>query len=106
MKRLKNLYYKYKHRIKYGFFDEETWNLDYTMAKFILPRLKRFREVVKRYPPELKSLDEWQKTLDKMIWSFESIVNEYDNVVLDLEQNKKQQEGLDLFSKYFTALWW
>lgn len=105
MSRIKSLINKYKNRIKYGFFDDETWNLDYIMAKFILPRLKRFRDVTKCYPPELKSLDEWQKILDKMIWSFDSIVNGYDDF-LNPEQNKKQQEGLDLFSKYFTALWW
>ena len=105
MSRIKSLINKYKNRIKYGFFDDETWNLDYTMAKFILPRLKRFRDITKCYPPELKSLDEWQKILDKMIWGFDSIVNGYDDF-LNPEHNKKQQEGLDLFSKYFTALWW
>ena len=105
MSRIKSLINKYRNRIKYGFYDKETWNLDYTIAKFILPRLKRFRDVTICYPPELKSFDEWQKILDKMIWSFESMINDYDDA-LDPEQSKKQQEGLDLFSKYFADLWW
>ena len=37
---------KYKQqRIERGFDDSELWNLDYTIASFVLPRLKRLKEL-------------------------------------------------------------
>ena len=33
-----------KQRLERGFDDSETWNLDLTIAKFVLPRLESFKE--------------------------------------------------------------
>lgn len=87
-----------RQRIERGFDDTECWNLDTTILKFVLPRLKRFRECTIGYPPEFKTLEEWQECLEKMITSIEKIIND-DNKGVDYE-------GFELFKKYFFNLWW
>lgn len=102
---IKNLYQRYKYCA--GCCD--IFSLDYYLAKKILPTLKRFREEVGSYPCEFNSIEEWYAILDKMIWSFEFIVNGEDipewTVEKDLEYGKRSQEGLELFGKYFRNLW-
>ena len=102
-------YKKYNKQLKkHGFCDSETWDFRSVISEFILPRLKRFKEVTNGYPPEL-TFKEWKNILDKMIFAFEW-VSIYNN--LDLNQKeindgfKKYNEGMDLFSKYFMNLWW
>ena len=57
---------------------KETWNLDYTIAKFVLPRLKLFKKLNNGYPGRegMETEEEWDEALDKMIWSFEQIIND------------------------------
>lgn len=94
-----------------GWSDKETWNLEYEIAKFALPRLKRFKEVTNGYPGDL-SEELWDEILDKMIFSLEYITKEFDLELTDIsvtqmkEDSKKVQEGLDLFGKHFWHLWW
>lgn len=116
---------KFKHlfqRIFRGYDDSETWDLGYTIAKFTLPRLKRFKELNEGYPcdGEIKTYEEWNEVLDKIIWSLEKIANDekdypdwqkdLDNDCYSIEKeikyNKKIQEGLDLFGKHLMSLWW
>jgi hypothetical protein len=55
----------------------------------------------------------WGEILDKMIWSFENIVNEgWVDLPLDVDSQRKireyearLQEGIDLFARYFRSLW-
>lgn len=110
-----------------GFSDDELWNLDNTIAKWILPRLKRFKKDSIAFPAELGIPDKWDEILDKMIWSFDYIVNQdkYEDEIMEKykdneldeeghyrwikdanELSKKCQEGLDLFGTYFRSLWW
>ena len=97
-----------QQRIERGFDDTETWNLDYTIASFIVPRLKRFKEITNGYPGKI-TWEEWEEILDKMINAFELQVKEDDNIQT-LEQEKAEyeiiQEGLNLFAKYYFCLWW
>jgi hypothetical protein len=97
-----------QQRLERGFDDTETWNLDYTIASFILPRLKRFKQVANCYPGNM-TLEEWEDILDKMIDAFEFKVKE-DDESWTLEEEKavsdRVQEGLDLFAKYYFCLWW
>lgn len=98
---------------KDGFSDAETWSLFLVMAEFILPRLKRFREINQAYPANMTS-DEWDIILDKMIYSFEwTLENDAmseDYMNLSEEEKKenweKHKEGMGLFSEYFNDLWW
>lgn len=97
-----------QQRLERGFDDTETWNLDYTIASFILPRLKRFKEVSNGYPGTM-TFEEWQDILDKIINAFELKANE-DETSYTIEEDeancKKIQEGLNLFAKYYSHLWW
>ena len=89
-----------KQRLERGFDDTETWNLDMTISAFIVPRLKRFKEVNDGCPPELTE-EQWDEAIDKMIKFFE--FNTDDSNFLE---NNPYQEGFDLFHKYFFYLWW
>src|SRR5574344_1751322 len=84
--------------------DNDIWSLDYTLAKYILPRLKRFKQINRSsYPSFELTKTEWKEILNKMIWSFDYIIkNNESNELLEIEKENKQcQEGLDLFAKYF-----
>lgn len=66
-------------------------NLDETLAKFILPRLKFFKK--KTYTsPQYLSLEEWKDILDKMILSFKLIV---DTSEPDFEEPKYHIEKIN-----------
>ncbi|MCK9596587.1 hypothetical protein M0R19_05345 [Candidatus Pacearchaeota archaeon] len=91
-----------KQRKTIGFDDSETWNLDLTIARFVLPRLKRFKEVTIAYPGSMTS-EEWDEVLNKIICSFEILVS---NGGIDLENFETYREGMELFYKCFQYLWW
>jgi hypothetical protein len=56
-----------------GFDDRELWNLDVTIAKFILPRLKRYKDMTSGAPSGLYQI-EWGLILSDIIQAFEYIV--------------------------------
>jgi hypothetical protein len=115
-------------RLTRGFDDSVTWDLDGIFVKFILPRLKRFREIEKLgvpgklcylSPEDENKLTEtendfyyskvhaqWNEILDKMILAFELIEKDELSIENYEEQNKKIEEGLNLFVQYFRDLWW
>ena len=90
-------------RLERGFDDTETWNLYVTIAGFVVPRLKRFKEVTIGYPASMTE-KEWDECLDKMIFAFETVLNEDDDI--DICDNEKVVEGLSLFAKHYLHLWW
>jgi len=106
-------YEKYLKQLKdTGFSDTETWNLLGVIAEFILPRLKRFREIANGHPGVLTEA-KWNKILDKMIFSFEWTLVDSDDFTHEhstdkqLERGwKRYEEGMELFREYFMALWW
>ena len=59
---------------------KELWNLDYTVAKFVLPRLIKFKENSLGFPgyDEADTINKWQDILQKMITAFEYIVTDDD----------------------------
>ncbi|MCH5167371.1 MAG: hypothetical protein J1F35_05700 [Erysipelotrichales bacterium] len=114
-----------KQRISRGFDDSEIWNLDSTIAKFILPRLKEFKEIAWGTPGKLdyefvqKGYSEseasiiankaWEEILDKMIWAFEhyddeSYILAADSVKAHEEYVNKINKGLKLFAEWFCSL--
>ena len=101
----------------------DTWSLDHTLALIILPALKQYKEDTNGHPcglapdPTQTRVDgcgncgceqKWNEILDKMIWSFEQVVDD-DIVGYTPEEYKKYnervQEGLELFGKHYRALW-
>lgn len=99
---------KYKEqRLERGFDDSETWNLDYTISCFILPRLKQFK-VLNNTHPAMITLEEWNEILDKMIFALQYRI-EIDDIDVSTDSPRMEEqhnEGLQLFAKWFDYLWW
>lgn len=95
---------------EFGFTDEETWSLYDNIVLFVIPRLKRFIEIIKEtgtYPASLTSSQEWLEILNKILFSFEKLfeISKNDVKVAD-EDHERIQEGLNLFGEWFLDLWW
>ena len=108
---MKDLFFKLKmwyKKFTRGYSDIEIWNLDATIAKFVLPRLKALREGTCCYPPDLDSLDDWQIMLDKIIRAFELYLEDEwsDDPEVMKKQNEEIGEGFKLFGERFSQLWW
>lgn len=107
---------------KEGFCEWEFYSLDYSMALYIYPRLREFREKYAKYgTPSSFCFDEngkqyeddrghenWLATIDKMIRAFELIIKDDDIGDMDIlkEHDKQIEEGLNLYAKNYRALWW
>lgn len=96
-----------KQREERGFDDTETWNLFNVVARFVLPRLIRFKEVTNGFPCDLTEA-EWDEKLQQMIDAFQVWAN-CDDEAMTLDDKEKWQracDGAELFGKYFRDLWW
>lgn len=97
-----------KQRLERGFDDSELWSLDCTIAEFIAPRLKAFKEAAAKigdHPCDVEE-QEWQKILGEMVEGFEIYPNRFDWVEEEAERNwKKVNKAMSHFHKYFFALW-
>jgi hypothetical protein len=91
-----------KQRIERGFDDSELWNFDVNLALYILPRLKRFKEITKGTPASFTSEEQWIETLNEMIEAFELIVKGFDGK----EEMDKVSKGLELFKENYFNLWY
>lgn len=65
-----------KQRIERGFDDTELWNLNTSIAKYVLPRLIEFKKMNNGYPANFDNFEDWIDVIDKMIYSFDHIVNQ------------------------------
>ena len=112
-----------KQRLEFGFDDSEVWNLDLTIAKFILPRIERLKETFAGYPAFLNSEDEWKKILEKICKAFSLYINCDNDCIEDirtikmlhgddkpnelekiLKDHEDYEEGMNLFFKYWKWL--
>lgn len=107
-----------KQREERGFDDTELWNLDYTLAAFILPRLKAFREEIEdniSVPNSFtmsahteKDFEEarskWHDTLDSMIKAFQNIIDD-DEINWKRATQEETRQGLASFGAHFLFLW-
>ena len=96
-----------------GFSDRQLWSLDITIAKFILPRLKRFKEINENLPFDYEKNQsfteaEWLAALDDMIFAMNIVASEEILILSGAEDKAKlerYQKGIHLFSTHFTSLW-
>ena len=95
-----------------GFSDDALWSLDYTIAKFALPRLKEFH--LWEHPhPGCYTPEQWSAIVDKMIYAMEAVVKDGEGTLYedchefeDYQQvDRKIREGLTLFGRNFRRLW-
>lgn len=97
-----------KQRQDRGFDDSELWSFDCTIAGFITPRLKAFRDHAVEIGDHPGSMDyqKWIKILDDMIAGFEIYPEHFNWKQEEQEANwKKVNKALSLFTKYFYSLW-
>lgn len=99
-----------------GFSDRQAWSLDITVAKFVIPRLKRLKEIGLGYPMTFNSMIGWHRAIDKMIWSFEYVISDYGSAeyhasnrkrwsIIEAKNMKRFDEGMNLFAKHYKDLW-
>ncbi len=93
-----------KQRATRGWDDSDTWCLDDTIIEFVLPRLKRFKQLNDGHPGMFKSMKEWNKVLSKMIRGFE--IAQKGAYSMSDKERSEAQEGINLFSEHFFKLWW
>jgi len=89
-----------------GWDDSDTWALDTTISKLILPRLKRFKLLKVGCPSHVESMEEWNAMLMKMIHAFEFLASDEKYGNFDQVKNNEVNEGLDMFCQNFRSLWW
>jgi hypothetical protein len=122
MDRLKKHIRWFVQRKLRGFDDRDTWSLDTTIAKFVSPRLKRYRyfitgvkypkrvktEQVKCFPSQYedKGVLKWIEDVDSMIVAFDLIQSDYCMPISTDAQTKIVDKGLEAFSKHLIELWW
>jgi hypothetical protein len=98
-----------KQRKERGWDDSETWALYHPISKFVLPRIKRFREVTCGYPGYLGSMEEWYAILDHIIFAMEICSDEdkyYGCHSLTKKDWERVYRGCRLLGKHFQDLWW
>lgn len=99
-------------RVFKGYDRTAHWGLYNYLTNIALPVLKDYREnmhgvpgiVCRKGEPLSKSVERWEQILDKMIYSFQAIHDD-ENFINPPDVEKKIQEGLKLFAKYFRTLW-
>lgn len=102
---------KLKYLAKNHMSYEEVWNLDNTIACFILPRLKFFKDNISSYPSSL-TFERWKKILRYMIACFKIRKSDNDSFWFERKYNEFAQmkynvyrKGKYYFYKYFDNLW-
>lgn len=90
-----------------GFSDKETWSLYTNIAKYTLPRLKKFKELKFCHPGNI-TYEQWNEVLNDMIFAINYAANHdnMDETLFKKKDYKRIRKGLNLFGKYFMDLWW
>jgi hypothetical protein len=69
-------------QLRYGVADSECWSLDYTFTRYMLPRLKHFRNMKRYSYPSDVTPEEWERILDEIIWAFDYMANEEKYIIM------------------------
>ncbi len=89
-------------RLTRGYADKELWSLDASIAQWVLPRLRAYKEANCGHPSDLTE-ELWNVELVKMIRAFEIIAD--DCTAFGEENERIINEGLDSFRRWFRGLW-
>lgn len=93
-----------KERAERGFDDTETWNIDLTIAKFLAPRLERFKEIGAKCPVSL-TMERWNGILQEIIDGL-NIMIKSNASPMDQEDLEKYSRAWRLLQKWHWDLWW
>lgn len=113
---LARLFYKIKYataerqrrhlwqRITRGWPDSDLWSLDHSLAKIILPRLKRFKDCRGGHPHGMTD-QEWDDIIGEMVFGIEWYASGDCWNSEDRQKAERAHKGLELFGKYYGHLW-
>lgn len=88
-----------------GWDESDWWSLDITISKFVLPRLKEFRDKTISHPSDT-SMTEWRSILDDMIYAHEYKANQFsDEFEHENWDWSRVKRGFELFGQYYRDLW-
>lgn len=93
-----------------GWADCDLWSLDEYLAQWLPDALLKLKEDVHGWPegPDCPTFESWQQILVEMADGFKA-EQELGEGILDEKErdkiNKRKEKGLNLFVKYFSALW-
>lgn len=95
-----------------GYDNTAYWSLYSYLTNIALPVLRDYRKnkhgipsmVMRKGESFKKSEERWNEILDKMIYAFQ-VIKEDRSYINPPEVDKKVQEGLKLFGKYYQTLW-
>lgn len=105
------------HWLFKGYTKESLWNLDTFLEEGFIHKLRQYRKVeLMGYPYNLNSQEEWYEILDIMIDSWQKMHDEFYLNQIDWDSKKDMDElvqkqwdndtkAMELFTKYFHALW-
>ena len=80
----------------------EVWGTYHYLAREIAPRLKAFKARDKHgWPEDFESLEDWNKTIQKMIDAFELVKDYSPSYEEDI---RIVDQGVELFCKYYRDL--
>ena len=97
-KRYKKYEIDYKQR---GFDDSVTWSLDYSLIKWLTPRLHRFLEISEDFTNDPKLHKDIRKILKGFDLALSDNFSEFDE-----KQTKQVDEAFKLLAKNYKQLWW
>lgn len=84
----------------------EIWNLRDILSRHIYKGLVQFKKAKRCGYPGTVTINEWENILDKMIWTFREIKDDFPNLPYNIEYDKwrKEKEKKDepRFSSYKT----
>ncbi len=91
------MFYCFRRKIRFffqrlfrGFDDSETWDLEKEFYKWLLPRLKRFKDITKACPCNMEYKD-WKNMLSDRVAQLNCIVNIDENKFQDRSYIPKQE---------------
>ena len=71
--------YEPKKKISVNIDSWDTWNMDTTLAHIVVPMLKQLKKNKHSYPSDLPNEAAWDDVLNKMIFSFNSKLNDWED---------------------------
>jgi len=99
-------YVYFCQRLFRGWDDSDTWALNYTVAKFVVPRIRRFREIGSSYPCNI-TVEKWDEILADIQFAMEFVADDgkYNCCSEDDLDMIRYRKGMKLFFEYWDTLW-
>lgn len=91
-----------------GWDDSETWSMDSSLAKIILPTLQVYQDMNTMFPWSL-TMETWNKIIAEMVWGFQWFADGKQHTYdynKEADQANRAHDAIELFAKYYKYLWY